>query len=92
MFIPQKFSIIQTLLLVVGAGIARYFPSRDAMLHDCDEPFTRQSSCAFPARSTYSKLDLQPVGLLVTNNPFESAAQSMEEKELQFFSTISLVG
>src|SRR5260370_40940460 len=62
------------------------------MPHDGSVLFTCQSSCALPASSTYSKLDLQPVGLLVTNSPFESAAQSTEEKALQFFNTISRVG
>src|SRR5882724_7150118 len=39
-----------------------------------------------------NKLDRQPVGLLVTNRPFESAVQSTEEKVFQFFKTSLRVG
>src|SRR6266496_429775 len=72
--------------------MATYFPFRDAIPQVGAALLACQTLCALPARSTYSKLDRQPVGLLVTNRPFESAVQSMEEKVFQFFKTSSRVG
>src|SRR5439155_14540325 len=72
--------------------MATYFPFRDAIPQVGDVLFACQTSCAFPVRSTYSRLDRQPVGLLVTNSPFESAAQSTEENVFHFFKTSSLAG
>src|SRR5437016_13670692 len=72
--------------------MATYFPFRDAIPQVGAALLACQTSCALPARSTYSKLDRQPVGLLVTNSPFESAVQSTEEKVFQFFKTSSRVG
>jgi hypothetical protein len=89
---PQKFSTIQTLLSAVGAGIATYFPFREGMAQIGMMLFTCQSSCALPAKSTYSKLELHPVGLLVTKRPLESAVQSTEVKLVQFFTERSREG
>jgi len=89
---PQKFSAIQTLLSMVGARIATYFPLRDGTAQVVQMPFTCQIWCALPAKSMYSKLCLKPAGLLATKSPLESAAQSMEVKPLQFFTMSSRVG
>ena len=72
--------------------MATYFPLCEGMAQIWVALFTRQSSCALPAKSTYSKLELHPVGLLVTNSPLESEAQSADIKPLQFFTVISRVG
>ena len=88
----QKFSVIQTLLSAVSAGIATYFPSRDGTAQLGQMLFVCQIWCALPAKSTYSKLCLKPAGLLVTKSPLESAAQSTDMKPFQFFTTNSRVG
>src|SRR5216684_1188149 len=69
---PQKFSTIQTVLSTVGAGMATYFPLCEGMAQAGIMLFTCQSWCALPAKSTYNKVDLHPVGLLVTKSPLES--------------------
>lgn len=80
------------LLRMLGAGMATCFPLREGMAQLGVALFTRQSSCALPARSAYSKLDVQPVELLVKKSPFESAAQSNEVKLFQPFNTSSRLG
>src|SRR5882724_12734136 len=72
--------------------MATYFPFRDAIPQVGDALLVCHTSRAFPFKSTYSRLERQPVGLLVTNSPLESAAQSTEEKVFQFFKTSSLAG
>src|ERR1700730_13190239 len=89
---PQKFSAIQTLLSTVDAGIATYVPLREGTAQLGQMLFTCQIWCALPAKSMYSKLCLDPAGLLATKNPLESAAQSTERKPYQFFTTSSRVG
>ena len=89
---PQKCSAIQTLLSMVGAGIAKYFPLREGIAQLGQTWFTCQIWCALPAKSTYSKLCLKPAGLLLTKSPLESAAQSRELKPLQFFTVSSRGG
>ena len=82
---PQKFSAIQTLLSTVGAGIATYFPLREGTAQLGQMLFTCQIGCALPAKSTYSKLCLEPAGLLATKSPLESAAQSTEREAVPVF-------
>src|ERR1700688_3971242 len=51
---PQKFSTIQALHSVVGAGIATNFPSCEGIAQVAWKFFTCQSGVAFPAKSTNS--------------------------------------
>ena len=62
----QKLSTIQTVLPIVGAGIATYFPWCEGMAQVAWKFFTCQSECAFPIKSTYNRVDRRPVGLLET--------------------------
>src|SRR5450631_726216 len=89
---PQKFSIIQTLHSVVGAGMATYFPLREGIAQVAWKFFTRQSGVALPAMSTYRRVDTRPVGLLETKRPLPSAAQSTDMKLFQSFTVISRGG
>src|SRR5579872_982824 len=88
---PQKFSAIQTLPPMVATGIATYFPLREGIAQLGQMLFDCQIGCALPAKSTYSRLCFNPVGLLATKRPLESAAQSKEVKLLHFFTASSRV-
>src|SRR4029077_17357685 len=88
----QKFSTIQTLHSVVGAGIATYFPLCDGIAQVAWKFFTCQSGVPFPAKSTDNSVDNRPVGLLETKNPLPSAAHSMDMKLFQSFTVISRGG
>src|SRR5438309_5173037 len=74
---------------MVGAGMATYLPSREGIAQVGKKLLTSHSLCALPARSTCSRVETRPVGLLVTNMPRESAAQSTPAKPFQFLTVIS---
>lgn len=88
----QKFSIIQTLHSVVGAGMAPYFPLREGIAQVAWKFFTRQRGVALPSKSTYRRVDMRPVGLLETKRPLPSAAQSTDMKLFQSFTVMSRLG
>src|SRR5438309_10321267 len=74
---------------MVGAGMATYLPSREGIAQVGKKLLTSHSLCALPVNSTYSRVETRPVGLLETNRPRESAAQSTPANPFQFFTAIS---